>query len=106
MRTPDTLHISTLSGDWCDKDIVMLHACFQLLSDCVEKEKLLTGDIDWNYTGKHKKIKKEIKAIYEWWLTRKNEDNPVMINEQERLHYKKDTEMLMRLIKIRAHLWT
>ena len=76
----------------------MLHACFQLLSDCVEKENLLTGNTDWNHSSEYKKIRAEIQTLYEWWLQRKNEDNGVMINEQERVLYNKDTEMLIRKV--------
>lgn len=43
MNQSMTLTIKTLTGEWCDKDIVMLHACFQLLTDCIESEDLFTG---------------------------------------------------------------
>lgn len=33
MKPGNVLHICSLSPDWCDKDHVMLHACFQLLCD-------------------------------------------------------------------------
>ncbi len=106
MHNPEVLHIKTLTADWCDKDIVMLHACFQLLSDCVEGEKLLTGNTDWDHSEDHGKIKVEIQALYDWWLQRKNEDNSVMNGGQENIHYNKDNEMLIRLINIRQYLWT
>lgn len=106
MRNPGVLYISTLSGDWRDNDIVILHACFQLLSDCIENEKLLTGNTDWDYSDELKKIKTEIQSLYDWWSVRKNEDNGVMINDEERKLYNKDNEMLIRLIKIREYLWT
>ena len=29
MKSWDILHIDTISGDWRDNDVVMLHACFE-----------------------------------------------------------------------------
>ncbi len=85
--------------EWCDKDMVMLHVCFQLLSDCVEEENLLDGHTDWGHTEETRKIKTEIESLYRWWNERKEND----VDEQQ---YEKDNEMLIRLIKIRKHLWT
>ncbi len=51
MTPGNNLSIQSLNQDWCDKDVVMLHACFQLLKDCVEKEDLLSGHIDWKARG-------------------------------------------------------
>jgi len=49
MEPSNILKIDTLDKNWRDKDSVMLHACFQLLKDCVEKENLLDETItDWN----------------------------------------------------------
>jgi hypothetical protein len=101
MKRPGTLKIKTLSGDWCDKDIVMLHACFQLLTDCIEDEQLLTGNTDWSHDKEHLDAKKEIEELYRWWNKRKNIDND--LDEEQ---YGKDNEMLIRLIKVRRFLWT
>jgi hypothetical protein len=101
MKHPGKLKIKTLSADWCDKDVVMLHACFQLLTDCVEKEKLLDGNTNWNHSKATKKVKAEITALYKWWTKRKEIEN-----ELEPKQYEMDNKMLIRLIKIRKHLWT
>lgn len=47
MEPSNILKIESLDEGWSDKDNVMLHACFQLLTDCIEKEQRhqLT---DWN----------------------------------------------------------
>lgn len=79
---------------WIDKDEIMLHACFQLLQDCVEKEQV---DTRCNYE-EHKNIVDEIRFLYKWWLKRKNDEDFDNYNE--------DNEMLYRLIKIRLFLWT
>lgn len=48
VREPgNLLKNKSLDDEWCDKDIVMLHACFLLLEDCVEQEKLLDGTTEW-----------------------------------------------------------
>lgn len=88
------LKIQTLpsSKHWVDSDIVMLHACFQLLKNVVEKEKIL------EVTNKeYKKYYDEILFLYEWWEKKVESD------------YEDDEEadeMLLRLIKIRNFLWT
>jgi len=106
MKNPDILKISTLTGDWCDNDIVLLHACFQLLADCIEKEHLFMGHVDWTLTEESKATKREIEELYEWWKKRRNLQVTDGWSELEKTQYDKDTEMLIRLIKIRQHLWT
>ena len=104
MQPANKLKIESLIEEWCDNDYVMLHACFQLLKDCVEKEELL-GHIDWNYDDKHRKTKAELDALYSWWLERiKAEVNDNLMDEDEQ--YKQDDLMLHRLITIRRALWT
>lgn len=78
---------------WVDRDHMMLHACFQILQDCVEKENL---DTHCNYET-HKDFVDEVRFLYNWWNSRKNKDED---NDDE------DNEMLNRLIKIRLGLWT
>ena len=84
------LEISSLpSKQWTDSDFIMLHACFQILQDCVEKEKV---DTDCNYEA-HKELVDEIRFLYNWWLVRKE----VVFRDD-------DDIMLNRLIKIRTSL--
>lgn len=82
---------------WVDRDEIMLHSCFQLLKDCVEKEKV---DTHCNYEA-HKEFVDEVRFLYNWWqgwLTK------------ELTHSKDEGEeadaMLIRLMKIRRMLWT
>lgn len=64
------LKIHTLHKGWCDKDEVLLHAAFQLLVDFVEQEK--PGKvIDWNSDKEHKKVWREIRALYKWWTKKR-----------------------------------
>ena len=81
--------------DWVDKDEVMLHSCFQLLKDCVEKEKV---DTHCNYDA-HKEFVDEVRFLYKWWKKRSKlgwADN----------QHEEDDAMLLRLMKIRTSLWT
>ena len=80
--------------EWIDRDHIMLHACFQILQDCVEKEQV---DIHCNYES-HKDFVDEVRFLYQWQLNRKK-DISVDNNEE-------DNEMLIRLMKIRLSLWT
>jgi hypothetical protein len=79
---------------WIDRDVIILHACFQLLQDCVEKENV---DTHCNYE-EHKDFVDEVRFLYEWWLKRKNDES--FDDDDE------DDEMLKRLMKIRRVLWT
>ena len=80
--------------EWVDKDEIMLHACFQLLQDCIDKEHV---DTHCCYEA-HKEWVDEARALYKWWQERKVND---FFDDG-----KKDDEMLSRLIKIRMGLWT
>jgi hypothetical protein len=100
MEPSNILKIDTLDDNWRDKDSVMLHACFQLLKDCVEKENLLSGHTDWDADDMHRTAKKEIQELYNWWLSYKESNIPD--NES----FKTETKMLVRLIQIRWALWT
>lgn len=106
MERPSILNIRTLSGEYCDKDIIILHACFQLLTDFIEGEEAFTSHVDWEHDEAHKKAKYEIEQLYHWWSTRKTLDGLNGINDLEKDQYEEDNEMLIRLIKIRQFLWT
>ena len=100
MKPSNRLKIESLSKDWCDKDVVILHACFQILRDFVEKEDWL-GFVDWEHTDETKKAKAEIQFLYDWWLKRVEVEDD--LDEKQ---YTEDNLMLKRLIDIRQHLWT
>lgn len=60
------LRIHSLEKGWCDSDIVLLHAAFQLLINFVEKEKP-DRVIDWDADPSHKQAWEEIQTLYHWW---------------------------------------
>ena len=76
MQPSNLLKIDSLTDGWCDKDHVLLHACFQLLCDFVEKEMLVQDNIDWNATEEIKNAKKEIDELYAWWQESKKDLHP------------------------------
>lgn len=85
------LKIHSLEKGWCDKDRVLLHACFQLLVDYVEMEEALSGHIDWSWDEEHKRTAKEIRSLYRWWTkTRPNRKDPVL--ELPRKYWPADDE--------------
>ena len=89
-----TLKINSLPSKkrWIDRDFIMLHACFQILQDCVEEEKVDTHcDYETN-----KNFVDEVRFLYNWWIVRKES-----VFSDDR-----DDEMLIRLMKIRTSLWT
>lgn len=102
MQPSNKLIIDSLSEDWSDKDYVLLHACFQILKDCIEKEALF-NHIDWEADKKHKDAKDELEFLYNWWRERIVAIDDGMSNESQ---YDEDNQMLHRLIDIRWALWT
>lgn len=64
----NTLVIRSLKpgGRWCDKDRVMLCACFQLLVDFIEKEKPQTI-VDYDRDAAHRRQWRELRALYRYW---------------------------------------
>lgn len=85
------------SKEWVDRDIIMLHACFQILKDCVDKEQV---DTHCNYEA-HKDFIDEVRFLYQWW--EKRSESPWPEDDKQSLE---DTEMLIRLMQIRTQLWT
>ena len=100
------LKIDSLNEKWCIKDIVMLHACFQLFTECIEKENLLNGPTDWNMNDESKKARVEISELYEWWKSRKEKPGKNGLDDLDDVQYHEDNSMLIRLIGIRKYLWT
>ncbi len=78
----------------------MLHACFQLLTDYIELEETKIPT-DWEQSSEFKVAKAEIDWLYAWWKSR-----PEELDELDRHQFEIDSEMLIRLIKVRRFLWT
>lgn len=86
---------SLAKNGWIESDEIMLHACFQILKDCVEKEHI---DTCCNYAV-HKKFVDEVRFLYQWWINRSQKPTSIEQNIEDDL-------MLIRLMKIRTGLWT
>ena len=102
MQPGNLLHIASLGPGWFDKCHVMLHACFQLLSDCIEVEKLFECDVDWDSDDRHRLAKSELLELHRWWKAR------IAVNEiaaDGDDQYREDDLMLSRLIRHRWALW-
>ncbi|MBP6430269.1 MAG: hypothetical protein KA319_00705 [Ferruginibacter sp.] len=107
MKPSNKLKIKTLDKGWSDNDNIMLHACFGLLADCIENEKLLSKKMfDWDHNEKTKKEKTELKALYKWWKNRIKAEQKGKLKADDENQYKEDNEMLIRLVLIRNILWT
>jgi hypothetical protein len=117
----DRIYIRSLPPGYHDKDDMMLHGCFQLLVDWVEREKGLDW---WDPEGiSQQHHHKELRALYEWWTVERPKryidpdpkglitgdgtiaeiENTVYI---ENVWEKEDQEQLERLVKCRGNLWT
>ena len=131
MQPSNLLKIDSLTDGWRDKDHVLLHACFQLLSDFVEKEMPEFPYINWNVStdmtnavqkgiqfdpgttdesvsANTRNIKKEFEELYAWWQEwkKKEETKKNSTFEEDHADYLKENEMLKRLIDVRMYMWT
>lgn len=108
MEPANILQIGTLADGWCDKDHVLLHASFQLLSDFVEKEMLpMDKHLDWSAAEDTQKARKEVEELYAWWQEYKKTLQERSYTFKEDLdHYLHENAMLKRLIDVRMYMWT
>jgi len=127
------VHIKTLSPTWIDRDTVLVHAMFQVLSDFIEREK--PQEVLVTEGGMHDDEWKEIFRLYNWWknvalkfdsmhdydtiehkpLTFENmneshtEEEQQWWNEVRRREQEFEVELLAnmkRLCELRGMLWT
>lgn len=133
IRQPKGSYLTYRYG-WIDSDYKMLYGMFAILCEYIEKEEPL--DLRLQYTDAEIKSQglehqtethDEAKALYRWWKVEREDNFNVVENmlkasedesrEENRARYKqyiqvrdefdaKDTDMLIRLIKIRNSLWT
>ena len=99
MKPANLLRIDSLDENWCDKDTIMLHACFQLLSDFFEKERRLDEAPEWRDLAADPQ-RKELLELYRWWQARKLTDQD--FSEES---YAEDTKRLSDLVGLRHLLW-
>lgn len=117
-----------------DVDTRLIHGMFELLVDFVEDECanmynicFLNGDCpgrsaingisyllardeysDADQIARHR----EVVDLYDWWKSRDSRIDPYCIHDPKEVwrlieaHHTEDTEMLIRLVKIRDSLWT
>ena len=71
------LKIRSLDKGWHDRDHVLLHGAFQILTDFIECEHP-DRIIDWSRDKSHKSAWKEIRSLYKWWKkTRPSRKSPL-----------------------------
>lgn len=101
-------------GGWCDSDFRMLYACFQILCDFVKLERGLEM-LKYQFEAKdpymseegleyRRQTYEEVFALHHWWTVERPARRA--LNDIGDPFYAQDTEMLLRLIKIRQALWT
>jgi len=122
MKNPHTLKLKTIPqrSKWRENDNVILHACFAMLVDCIEKQHIFDRHIDWSANAQSRKAKAEMETLYHWWKEYyKDEERFGMqcasikkapASKFSRYvdvdkDYKEEDKMLHRLIKIRRFLY-
>lgn len=101
MEPSNQLKIDSLTEEWVDKDFILLHACFQLLKDFVEKEDVDHRQNDWSFNEDQAAAKVEIDYLYKWWISYSRS-----AWRGDSKEYEIENEMLIRLVNIRKFLWT
>jgi len=79
VRKPNTIKPRYLKHTWCDKDHVMAHMMFELLSTFIEDE-CSPGHVQWfgehghkiEVDGKKVFVRHEMQALYDWWHEKYN----------------------------------
>ncbi len=105
MKNGRILRVKTLQKGWHDNNEVMLHACFYLLKNFIEKEKPFKCP-SWKQSEDYSSAQNELIFLYGWWKKRKKiERSHDMLNNKLHPQNIEDNEMLMRLVKIRLFLW-
>lgn len=118
----NVLRIPSLPRTWSDRDEVLLHTCFQILIDYVEKEDTwILSDIDkeiekeeadeynigWH--RQHKENHLKLRELYFWGkndLPRLYEITSNMSYKEEQEFEKEITNKLKTLVELRGYLWT
>ena len=123
------IKINSLPSTWTDRDEVLLHASFQILTDFIEKEKPFEH---FNINeSQNKEDWLKLKKLYKWWKKRKSKQElafkkldlkyPKSKNTEELssgykkyqkiyaldiAFYKEDTDKIKELADLRKLLWT
>ena len=72
------LNIHTLDKGWYDKDDVLLHAAFQLLTDFIERERP-DQVVNYNHNEETRQRWAELQALYHWWtVVRPSRQDPLL----------------------------
>jgi hypothetical protein len=108
-----------LKPGWHDVDNKMLHSMFDYLVEYVEEEDgMEVLNYQWKDKDKdfpnfpperyaeYKRVYEEVKFLYEWWQEYLKTEYDFETLEEEDRKYNEATEMMCRLAKIRAYLWT
>lgn len=104
----NTITFNTLPKTWWDVSDGIVNVNFELLERFIENEKPLEI-IETEYNEETKRIWNEIKFLYSWWKQYKTlnigyENGEYSLAKEEEQE-EEATEMLIRLVKIRRHLW-
>lgn len=105
MKPGNLLHIKTLNEEWWDKDVVLLHACFQVLESYIEEEDPFNY-WDWSETAERQQHKQQLEALYAWWQSRKAREEAEGSLDLDPAMYAEDTQKLKELMDLRHLLWT
>ena len=104
MKNGQIIKMKTLQKGWHNNDEIMLHSCFYLLKNFIDKEHPFKYG-HWDTNEETIAVSKEMEFLYAWWKKRKKiETSFDMLNNKLSPQNIEDDEMLMRLVKIRLFL--
>lgn len=112
-RPYTTIKPRYLPHTWVDKDNILVHAIFEILSLYLEKEKP-DEVVDWEWDPEYSQAWKDINELYHWWhetyvpWTKSNRDhqtNEEYNREDERMRLEVN-EKCKKVIELKDYLWT
>jgi len=95
-----------LPHTWCDKDHVIVHMNFEILSRFVEDE-LIPGPVDWDADEEHRQAKAKMMELYEWWKANHDVlERDEFTWEQEEAHEALLRSKCKEIIDLSPWFWT
>lgn len=109
----NVVRIKSLPPTWCDRDEVLLHACFTVFCDFVEREHPaeFSQTEEWfrevyeagPVTEERLKVRRTMLEIYCWWQKWKDRDEDAVSDADQ---WAEENKRLHQLIFVRKSMWT
>ena len=102
-----TVKPRNLPHTWIDREELLIHVMFEVLSNFVEKELRPHQDIDWDCSEYRSHARDEMEDLYRWWHEEYSwRDEDFVSLQADEAWYAFVTHQCLRLSKIRGYMWS